>query len=88
MNSDSASKNLFEKVRPVIAAALNSPEDSITERTRADDVANWDSLHQLALVLAIENAFGLRVSGRDVASLNSVEAILEFLQGRLPKGHA
>lgn len=71
--------NLFSQVQPVIAATLRVPTDSITHKTRDEDVPSWDSLGQVNLIMALEQTFEIQVEVEDFASLNSVPAILDYL---------
>lgn len=72
--------SLFSQVQPVIASALRVPDDSITRATRDEDVPSWDSLGQVNLIMALEQTFDIQVEVEDFASLNSVAAILDYLE--------
>jgi acyl carrier protein len=45
-----------------------------------EDVEGWDSVNFLNLVVAIEDEFDLRMSTLEAASLNSVDAILAYVE--------
>ncbi len=38
----------------------------------ADDVAEWDSLRHIQLILAVQKAFKIKFSAADTANLNNV----------------
>jgi acyl carrier protein len=42
----------------------------------------WDSLRQLDIVLAVEDAFGITLSTADIVQLTSVGALVDILRGR------
>jgi acyl carrier protein len=45
-----------------------------------DTVAEWDSLRAVVLVALIEEAFAIRIPGRDYAQLRSYPAISAYLR--------
>jgi acyl carrier protein len=74
----------FETVRQLISVAFNVPEEQIGEETVQADVATWDSLGHLNLMLMLEDQFSVSLDVDDMAKLTSVSAILEFLNARCP----
>ncbi|WPL14176.1 acyl carrier protein [Thiorhodovibrio litoralis] len=55
------------------AFKLNDPAQ--LDDLRLGDIPTWDSLSHMDLILAIESAYGLRLSGDEIADLTSVSAI-------------
>ena len=72
--------SLFEQVRETIETALRVPPGKITERTRAEDIAAWDSIGQVNLVMAIEQTFNIYLDVEDFPKMSSVPAILAYLK--------
>ncbi|MEO8248207.1 MAG: acyl carrier protein [Burkholderiales bacterium] len=72
--------SLFTKVQEAIAATLNVPAAKISETTRDEDIAAWDSLGQVNLMMALEQTFDVYLDVEEFQKLNSVPAILEFLE--------
>lgn len=70
----------FEKLRDAIAITLKVPANKITETTKDEDVAAWDSLGHVNLVMAVEQTFDLLVDVEDFPRLNSIPAIVEYLR--------
>lgn len=75
---------LFTSVREVITSTLKVPAEMVSQETSADDLAAWDSLAHINLMIALEQAFDLKMEVEDFAALNSVRAIMAYLerQGR------
>jgi acyl carrier protein len=48
----------------------------------ADDVAGWDSVAHITLIYAIEDAFGIKFSSRDLEGLTCVGDLIETVQRR------
>jgi acyl carrier protein len=71
--------NLFERLREAVAATLNVPEESITPESTSEDIAAWDSLAQVNLMMTLEQTFDVALEVEDFARLTSIPAILEYL---------
>ena len=71
--------SLFDQLQPAIAATLKVPAAKITETTRAEDLATWDSLGHVNLMMTLEQTFDIFLDVEDFPKLNSVPAILEYL---------
>lgn len=73
--------SLFARLQPVIASTLKVPPESITLTTSHEDMpANWDSLGQVNLIMAIEQSFDVYVDPEDFEHLRSVPTILGYLE--------
>jgi acyl carrier protein len=71
--------NSFAQLQSLIATTLKVPASAITPQTRNEDVASWDSLGQVNLIMALEQSFDLEVDVEEFAELTSVSAILKYL---------
>ena len=69
----------IEQLRSVIAATLKVPASKITDETRDEDLAAWDSLGHVNLMMALEQTFDVFLDVEDFPKLNSVRAILDYL---------
>jgi acyl carrier protein len=71
-----------------IAELFEEPKGGIQVSTPRADVAAWDSLGQLVLMSALDQRFGIRLTQDELASLRSVQDILNILghHGRLAGG--
>jgi acyl carrier protein len=70
----------FEKIRYVIATTLKVSPDKITKETSDKDLAAWDSLAHVNLMMSLEQTFDLFLEVEDFPKLTSVPAILEYLR--------
>ena len=73
---------LFPKLQGTIAATLSVPPASIRETTVDKDISAWDSVGHVNLMMAIEQTFDVQLDVEDFAHLNSIPAILDYLQQR------
>lgn len=51
--------------------------------TTAADIAGWDSLQHVSLILQIETHFGIRFSSAEVSDLKSVGDLRDIVERRL-----
>jgi acyl carrier protein len=70
----------FEKIQYVIATTLKVSPDKITKETSDEDLAAWDSLAHVNLMMSLEQTFDLFLEVEDFPKLTSVPAILEYLR--------
>ena len=72
--------SLQDRVLTTIAATLKLPLARITPGTCNEDLAAWDSLGQVNLMMALEQTFGVYIEVEDFDGLQSVPAIVAYLQ--------
>ncbi len=72
----------FEQLQEVMAPALNVSADTITPTSAQSNLAAWDSLGHVNLMVALEDAFGIELQIEDFSKLGSVRAILEYLKSQ------
>lgn len=70
---------MHERLQAVLADVLEVDPSEIGPETNAEDVAGWDSLRQLELMLALELEYGVRIPAEAMLELQSVPAIEAFL---------
>ena len=69
----------FARLREVMANCFAIAPAEITPTTQQSDIAAWDSVQHLNLMLMIEDTFGLSLRVEDMTKLSSVPAIMKFL---------
>ena len=72
----------FETLRNAMAAALNVDAAEIDHGSAQGNLAAWDSLGQVNLMMAIEDTFDVRLEVEELSELNSVASILHYLKTR------
>ena len=72
--------DLFEQIQFIIATTLKLAPNKITRETSDKDLAAWDSLAHVNLMMSLEQTFDLFLEVEDFAALTSVPAILEYLR--------
>lgn len=56
------------------------PEDEILLTSDRNSIKTWDSLTQINLIVALEDAFDIEFSPEEIANMNSIKAIVDFLE--------
>lgn len=74
--------NTFERLQDAIAQTLEVPPASVGPDTKATDIAAWDSLGHVNLMMSLEQTFDVQLDVEDFPTLTSVPAILAFLKAR------
>jgi len=76
---------VVEKVKQLISDIMQCPVEEISLETTSRDVAMWDSMNHLNLVMAIEQEYRVRFTPDEIQRMLSVQAILDEIGKRLPK---
>jgi acyl carrier protein len=72
--------SVFEKLQEIMATALELPAGAIREDSTMEEIEEWDSLGHVHIMVALEQAFDLYMDVDDFAELDSVPAILQYLE--------
>jgi len=72
--------SVFEKLQEIMATALEVPAGAIRENSTMDEIEEWDSLGHVHIMVALEQAFDLYMDVDNFAELDSVPAILQYLE--------
>ena len=76
-------RDLMSELTQVFQDVFEDDDLVISRGTTAADVAGWDSLQHVTLILQVERRFGFRLSSAEVADLKSVGDLLDIVQRRL-----
>ena len=84
-----SSRESSRSLRDVIAKALGLPVNEVTEQAAMYEIQHWDSLKQIAIVLAVEEAFGVRLPFEATTSAGSIAQLRQALgvQGVIAADH-
>lgn len=69
-----------EKIRQTLSAVLGLPADQVNDDTSPDNVATWDSVTHLNLVLALEESFGASFTPEETLEMTSAKLIRLLLE--------
>ena len=71
------------KVKQIIAEKLGVSEDKITPQAAFVEDLGADSLDQVELIMAFEDAFEIEIPDEDAEKMRSVKDALDYLQKKL-----
>ncbi len=66
----------------LIADVFGLPAEEVNAATVQDDIAEWDSLGHLNLMLALEDEFHTTFSVTEMPTMTSVSAIVETVRSK------
>ena len=73
--------SLFLRVQPVVASTLKIEPGSLGPTSTSEDFpAQWDSMGQVNLIMALEEEFNVFIEPEDFNALKSVAAIEAYLR--------
>lgn len=75
----------LEKLNQVMCEVFEDDDLVVTRTTSARDVAAWDSVMHVTLMISVERAFGLRFKSGNVAGLKNVGELTDLID-RLKAG--
>lgn len=68
------------QLNTIFQEVFDDPTLQIVPQTSTKDIANWDSVAQVKLVLSIEEAFHMRLDSDEVANIHSVSEFLAAIE--------
>lgn len=75
--------DILAKVQEVFRDELEIEDLVLTDETTADDVEEWDSLSHVQLVVALEKAFGIKFTSREILSWDNVGDLVDCIAGKI-----
>jgi len=69
-----------EKKIKLLEETFEVDEGSLYPEMELDALDNWDSMTKLALIVMVENEFGIVLSGETIRSFNNISDILYQMQ--------
>ena len=74
---------ILEQIRVIMLNVFDIDDLTLTDSTTAHDVEEWDSLHHVRLMVAIERHFKIRFSNIEVESLSNVGELVGLVDRKL-----
>jgi len=73
----------LDQVRDIMMDVFDLDDLTIGESTTAEDVEEWDSLHHIRLIVAIERRFKTRFSTVEVESMQNVGDLIRLIDRKV-----
>jgi acyl carrier protein len=71
--------DILSRVQEIFRDELELDNLVLTDETTADDVEEWDSLSHVQLVVALEKAFNIKFTSREILSWDNVGDLIECI---------
>lgn len=78
-------EKIIAKLTDVFRDVFDNEELAITDATTADDIEEWDSLEHISLIAAVEKAFKMRFTMKEVSRMKNVGEMINILCERAKK---
>jgi acyl carrier protein len=76
------SAKIYDTLRDIFAEVFMRDDISLSASLTAKDVAGWDSIKQVEIIMETEQRFGLRFSSSEVDSFRNVGDIVSAVMRR------
>lgn len=73
------SNGMLEEVQEVFRSVFDDDSLVISRATTANDVAGWDSLMHVTLLVSLEQRFGIRFKSSEIADLKDVGELIDLI---------
>ncbi len=74
---------VWDEVVHVIRETFGDDEIEVTRSTTADDIADWDSVSNVELLVALEQTFDVKFYTGQIAALHNVGELVDMIAARL-----
>lgn len=72
----------LKKLNQIFCEVYSVEESALNENFVNTNVDTWDSIHQLSMVAAIEEAFDLMMDAEDILEMTSYENVKKLLTSK------
>ncbi len=73
---------IYPKLTEILRSVFADDKLEATPTLTAKDVAGWDSLRNIRLMLTIERAYGIRFSATEIGKLQNVGDLAELVRSK------
>lgn len=70
---------MLDKIKESFHDVLDVPLEQVTIESTIDNLADWDSMKHLELVMSLEAKFHITFEVNEIVELNSVKKIIEMI---------
>lgn len=76
-------EEVFDTLNEVFQDVFDDEGITVTDKTTADDIEEWDSLEHINLLAAVEQAFGIKFNMGQVVSMKNVGEMADIIIAQL-----
>ena len=75
-------EQIITKLTEIFREVFDDDSITISRKTTAGDIEDWDSLEHITLVGAVENAFHIRFRMQEVSTMRNVGDMIDIIAER------
>ena len=75
--------NLHHQLEEVFRQVFDNDQLALRDDMTASDIEGWDSVAHINLMFGIEQAFGVRFKGNELADMKNIGELKQFLAGKV-----
>ena len=75
--------NLDTKIIDILSIVFNINVKKITKKTNKTNIANWDSLRHMTLIIALEDEFNIKFDEQDISKITNIDSIKKIISKHL-----
>lgn len=72
-------EEIYNRLNEIFRDVLDNEDLEITADSSANDIEEWDSLSHIQLIVAVEKAFGIKFTSREIMKWNNVGEMVESI---------
>ncbi len=76
---------LHNRLEEVFRQVFDNDALTLREEMTATDIEGWDSVAHINLMFGIEQAFGVRFKGNELADMKNIGELKQFLAGKVTR---
>jgi acyl carrier protein len=76
------SAEILARIEPIVRDLFDEYDGQVTPELSAKDVAQWDSLANVQLIVMVEKAFGMKYSASEIGRLSNLGAFADVVAKR------
>ena len=76
-------QEVFTRLDEVFQDVFDNEEIHVSDETTAEDIEDWDSLEHISLIVAVENAFGIKFGMGQVTRMKNVGVMADIILEKL-----
>jgi len=78
---------IYQRLTGIFREVFDDESIVLGPQTAAHDIAAWDSLNHVILVVAIEQAFGIKFHSAEIEGLQDVGGMVSLIERELAAKH-
>lgn len=73
---------IVSKVTDIMRDVFEDDSLAVTESTSADDIAEWDSVNHVGLMVAVESEFGIMFDPQEITAPENVGQLVDLIESK------